>query len=550
MNTPVRATVLVFFCLFAVGLDAAEPPAIERVNPPGMQRGTACDVKLVGKPGDGPLRVWSDLNQLKFEFTESFDGAKVTAPSDATPGIHWCRFYNDHGATDLRAFFVGVIPESAETEPNNDITTAHAIDQPSLLINGVLDKAGEVDVYRVTVPAGRTLVASMQANTLLGSPMDAVLQVLDSQGTVVAQNDDDHAMDPQIALDVADAGTYFVRTFAFPSKPNSTIRLAGGATYIYRLTITSEAFVDFAVPAVVNPSQENALRLHGWNLSDEQRSVTLAPFAGERRSWIAEGLANALPVAGEDLNCTMEDESSPQSLTIGGSLTGCISTPGEEDVYEFTGMKGQKLTISAVSRSLYSQLDPVIIIRDSAGKTLKEVDDRSRGDLDAEAAVVLRADGQHSVTVTDRFAAGGMRYFYVLRCVETRPAFTATLTSSRLRMADDKPVEIPVAVSRANGFSEELTVSVSDLPAGVTVEPVVSAAKGDTAKSVTLKLTRSAEAQAFAGPVHVECRAESGSVQRAVAAIPNSVEKTSDVWLTVVAPEPTAAESDADTPKE
>lgn len=522
----------------------AEPPAIDRVSPPGVQRGTTAEVKLPGKPGDGPLKVWSNHSQLTFEFTEKYDGAKVTAPPDATPGLHWLRFYNDHGATELRPFFVGVVPEVSETEPNNEVTAAQAIEMPSVLINGVLEKAGEVDTFVVNVAAEKTLVASMQANSQLGSPMDAVLQVLNERGTVVAQNDDDHAMDPQIAFSVPAEGKYFVRTFAFPSAPNSTIRLAGGATYIYRLTVTSEAFVDHVVPAVVDSSKTNTVRINGWNLSDQQRSVEIAPFADSNTSWIAGDFSNAFAVTADGTSGDSESEASPQPLAISGSITGCISESGDEDVYEIQGKKGQKLTISAACRSLYSQLDPVVIVRDSAGKILKEADDRSRSDLDSEAAVTLRADGQYSVTITDRYGEGGERYFYILRCVETTPSFRATVTGNAFVLKDDNPLETPVAIARANGFSEKLTITVTDLPEGVSVEPADSAKDGDTAKKVTLKLTRSADAKGFSGPIRVVCRTESGTEQLAESAIPNSAEMTGEFWLTVVAAtEPKADEA-------
>ena len=40
-----------------------------------------------------------------------------------------------------------------------------------------------------------------------------------------------------------DDGTYVVRLFAFPSVPDASVRFAGGERFIYRLTLTTGAFV-------------------------------------------------------------------------------------------------------------------------------------------------------------------------------------------------------------------------------------------------------------------------------------------------------------------
>ena len=188
----------VLLILSSTRITAGEAPATSGVAPPGIQLGTTAEVKLSGKPGDGSLKVWSSRPGITWDVSEKGDTAKVTAGADAVPGLYWIRFYNQFGATELRPFFVGVIPEIAEAEPNNTLAEAQAIDKPSVLINGVLHKTGEVDIWSVDVPAGKTIVASMQANSKLGSPMDGVLQILDPKGTVVAQNDDDHGFDPLV----------------------------------------------------------------------------------------------------------------------------------------------------------------------------------------------------------------------------------------------------------------------------------------------------------------------------------------------------------------
>ena len=76
----------------------------------------------------------------------------------------------------------------------------------------------------MTLKRGQTLVAALKGHRL-GSPMDAVLQVVSPAGFVLSQNDDGAGLDPRLVFEATEAGRYVVRGFAFPSEPNSTIGL-------------------------------------------------------------------------------------------------------------------------------------------------------------------------------------------------------------------------------------------------------------------------------------------------------------------------------------
>lgn len=510
-------------------LHAAEAPKITRLSPPGMQRGTTAEIKLIGKPGDGKLQLDLKSEQLKFEISEKMDAATVTASEDVTPGVHWLRFYNEFGATELLPFFVGMIPEVAETEPNQEYSSAQAIENASVIINGVLDKSADVDVFSVPLKAGQTLVASVMANRELGSPMDAVLQLLDPNGTVLVHNDDDHAFDPQIAFTATTDGTYHVRIFAFPSAPNSTIRLANGADYVYRLTLTTEAFVDYTIPLCVAAESDQTVTLHGWNFG-ENVSVSV-PMAAD--PFVIPNANNVFSIEKTSVP-SLSERDAVESLKLPSCVTGVIDAEKQKDTFKFQAVKGEKWTFQVHARRYHSLLDPVVKVTDDAGAVLKESDDRDREDRDAEALVVFKKDGTHQVTITDRYAHGGERFFYLLSCLKTEPDFEATLNATHFELSD-KPLEIAVAINRKNGFAEEVTVQAVELPDGVTAEAVVSEPKGDTSKSVTLKLTRTDTAQSFSGPIRIACEGESGVKRLATIQIPNSNTTLDDPWLTVLA---------------
>ena len=45
---------------------------------------------------------------------------KVAVAKDAVPGVYWLRAYNAEGASGLRPFLVGTLPEVMEKEPNDE----------------------------------------------------------------------------------------------------------------------------------------------------------------------------------------------------------------------------------------------------------------------------------------------------------------------------------------------------------------------------------------------------------------------------------------------
>jgi len=483
---------------------AADPPVLERLVPAGGQRGTTVTAKLVGKPGEGNIRLQSDSSGLLFRLGEKRDSVEIEIAAEAAPGVHLLRLCNDAGASELRPFIVGILPEQQESEPNGRLSEATTVVSSAATVNGVLEKAGDVDSWAVSLEAGQTLVASLTASRILGSPMDGVLQIVDGRGTVVAQNDDDCSMDPLVTYTAAAAGTWYVRVFAFPAAPNSTIGFAGGADYVYRLTVGAQPFVHHAMPLVRQQGGgELRLQLHGWNLAVQEavlgagQNVLTGQFAQPWRVY-----ETAEPVLLEQ----QLPERVLKSLPV--AICGCLEQPGA-DVFLLELKKGQRLSLTAEVRRFASLLDPVLSVRDATGRVLKEADDVDGGNPDASLDITAPADGQFEVRIQDRFLGHGDRWHYVLRCRETVSECRLTVQGTAWTLPADKSLEIPVAVERRNGFADVLTLQVSGLPEGVTAEPVSSAKDGDTAKAVTLKIAGKLPA-VWSGEIRLTGRTEDG----------------------------------------
>src|SRR4029077_11851714 len=110
----------------------------------------------------------------------------ICVAADAEPGVRWVRVYDEEGATSLRPFILGTLPEIVESEPNDDPQPPQLIGLASSTVNGRLSPSGDVDGYSVSLDRGQKLVADLEASRHLGSPMDAVLQVVSATGFVLA----------------------------------------------------------------------------------------------------------------------------------------------------------------------------------------------------------------------------------------------------------------------------------------------------------------------------------------------------------------------------
>ena len=476
----------------------ADAPKVDRLFPPGGRTGTTVDVKFAGNPGSGSLRGWSARNELQVSVSEKNDAAKIEIPESASPGLHWLRLYNEYGATELMPFVVGLIPELSEAEPNNSMEASQPVAAPSITVNGVLQKSGDVDVYSFDLQKAQTLIASVDAHRSLASPVDIVMQILDAAGTVVAHNDDDHGLDPQIVFSARQSGWYHIRIFGFPATPNKTIRLAGATSYVYRLTLTTGAFVDHTEPLSLPARQEGAVRLHGWNLesdtaSAEQQDPLPGKNADEAPFVVAHDitLPAFIPVA--QYPVTTEESALDQPLSLPFAVTGHISESDERDVFTLIGAKHQSITLAVRARSHWSLLDPVLTVIRPNGKVLKEYDDASREDLDIETTVKLPEDGTYSIALTDRYGDGGNRYFYEMTASEPRPGFRVSTVKTAFTFKAKEPLTIPVKVDRNNGFAESIDFAVRGLPEGVEFQTGASHPEGDTSTAVKITLHRQSD---------------------------------------------------------
>jgi hypothetical protein len=180
---------------------------------------------------------------------------KLTLPAiQREPGVQLIDIVEPPSLSNRALFAVDTLPEVLEAEPNDGRDTAQKL-SPPLIVNGRIDRSGDVDVFHFEGRAGGRIVAEVQARRL-NSPLDSWLELTDANGKQLAVNDDNedrgsglttHHADARICFTLPEGGTHFIRLKDAQNK--------GGAAYAYRLRVSARR-PDFELRAV--PSSLNA----------------------------------------------------------------------------------------------------------------------------------------------------------------------------------------------------------------------------------------------------------------------------------------------------
>ncbi len=486
-------------------LRAADGPKVQRSLPVGGMIGKTHEVVLTGTFPTWPVKTWTDSTDLTIQPLEASGKLSIAVSADAKPGVRYFRVYDANGASGLLPFIVDQCEDAIEAEPNDHYNKAQAVEKLPISIHGCLEKNGDVDTYQVTLAQGQTLVASLDGQRYLNSPMDADLQVLTARGVVLAQQMDHHGLDPELHFTAPSDGVYLIRVLAFPDTPNSTIAFAGGEKFVYRLMLTHSAYLQRTVPACLSNQRENALQLFGVNFGGEGKSVTVpAVTAAVQHSNLSlpgmQGFLD-LPVTAGAIFLDAEPNSSqqPQSIGVPSITTGMIDTAKDQDAFVFSSPASRRWRIAVDAKSIGSSLDAVLTVSNNEGKQLATNDDVGE-DRDPSLSFVAPAEGKFTVAVHDMYREGGPKHWYRLSIEPEAADYSISVASDVFIGKVNQPIEITVTVARTLDYAGEITIGPeNELMPGV--RPQVLSKKGDdSAKSVKLTIQSSA---AYSGPIRI-----------------------------------------------
>jgi len=204
-------------------------------------------------------------------------------PLDTKPGgdsIRQAKYQKGKKCSNPVPYAVDSLPECSEIESNDTTRNAQRIDLPRI-INGRMDKPGDIDVFSFRALAGEKIAVEVYGRRL-NSPLDSLLRLTDASGKVLELNDDymlkeehlhtnmmglvTHHADSYLMAEIPQAGTYYVHL--------TDTQRHGGDAFGYRLRIAA-AQRDFALrvaPSSISsraggvvPISMHALRKDGYD---------------------------------------------------------------------------------------------------------------------------------------------------------------------------------------------------------------------------------------------------------------------------------------------
>ncbi len=424
-------------------------PYLDYVFPAGGNPGQTIEIELGGLNGfegasglviDGPPGIAVEEVQKPTHDTVK---ARIKIAADAAPGRRLLRVAGGSaGLTNERPFFVGKLPEQIEAEPNTSPEQPQTVAIP-VIINARLQAKLDIDCFRFDGKAGQSIVAAVLAHGMDSTVresfnkgfLDTSLELLDSQGQILAAAEDTVGLDPVIHLRLPADGSYIVRVKA--------VAYAGARSAVYRLTLGEVPYVTSVFPTGGQRGQTIAVELDGPNVpAGTRQQVTIAaddPFPlQDLLSELPGGSPQVLTLVRGDLPESLEaepnnDRAVAGALAMSSTVNGRFEQPADEDWYRFTAEAGKGVILQTLAqRHLRAPVDTAIEVYDSAGKKLAENDDSQlfMGQVwhdfeSADSRLIFQppASGDYFVRVTCGSGIFGKQSVYRLTLTPLEPDF-------------------------------------------------------------------------------------------------------------------------------
>ena len=547
-------------------------PVLTSVFPAGVEAGGSAIVALEGTA----LEEISELRSTAPGFTAERDSdAKkpgirfvVTVPDTTPPGLYDLRAVCKHGVSSPRTFVVSRLAEHLEADPpaatastktpTPDVGVPENTIALDSVVNGKIEKPGDVDRFRFTAAAGERIVVECWASRI-DSQLRPVLELYDARGIRLAVNRGYHGTDSLLDFTTPAAGDYEVRLF--------DLTFAGGAAHFYRLDFDTRPRVEFALPCVVERGKPAQLTLHGRNLAAPSATKSVSPISTSTPASLDVSTAAIIaPQAAEPFVAVKRQPAQfavdafayhhpgshlPQLIALSDvpvvknhaghdtretalplpvpcEVSGLLDATTGRHWYALTAKRGEVFWLEAFAERLGSPLDLELAILTAdtqqelshfSGEHTDLGGDRfSTAHSDPAGRWVAPADGVFPIFVRDVIVGSSPdpRRVYRLSVRREEPDFALAVVSRRtdqpagLNIPRDGREMLEVLVERRRGLTGPIHVSAADLPPGVECPDVWIGPEQDRAPLI---FTAAGEAASYAGAIQIIGRYESAGVK-------------------------------------
>ncbi|MFN0170942.1 MAG: hypothetical protein ACKV22_31380 [Bryobacteraceae bacterium] len=531
-------------------LMAAEPtplqplvPQVEQVYPQGWTAGESAQVTLWGNFLDHAQSLVFDSDDVSGSILESSftrTNIMIRTAANAKLGLRSLRLLSPRGTSNRFHFRVTGWRSVLEQEPNDDTEQAQSISQETS-INGVVLDTNDSDFYRLHAKKGEVIAFSVllgrNGYATGGEIGNVTLTLLDASGRRIDSNFSHFIWDPYFQHTFNSDGDYFIvvdharlavtcfvnecenrrlgETYQLvigrAPAPWSLWPPAGGRGASLEATLTAD-FIDRTTPLVLSGRGVTGSIISERSSGVYRVAIKVDPLAalGLHLLTLPERSGTGIPLAFTVYENEPRTESEPNDtleksnpIAVPTVLVGRVDQPGDVDSFLFQANEGERLTFQIEARRIGSEmLDPHLALLAADGDIVALNDDaksfsnpRNRDSkLDIQipyAPNCAKRSDRFFVQVRDNSRHAGDSSFYVLTVRKQKPDFSLGLTSDRVFIARGGTLAVPVALRRAEGFVEQVTVEAEGLPAGVTAKRLLIKATEESGK---LELSASPEA--------------------------------------------------------
>jgi hypothetical protein len=377
------------------------PPALSRISPAGMERGTTAIFKLEGRgliagrallfdtPGFTAkivnvtalheeikaARAGVDLEAAVPLGVKSEAQVELTVSKDVEPGIHWFRIATPNGTSNMLPLAVGSLKEVQQQRNSSD---PQQVDLPATIV-GAVSAVGEVNSYSFEGKAGQEMVFQVVASRL-DSQLESLLVLRDSSGEEIARAGE-YLREPDAIL-VAKLPKDGKYTLSISDREEK-----GGWDYFYQLNAGPLPYVTGWFPLGVREGKPAMVSIEGVNLGDVKQVEVRPPARVD--GWTTLPLTVATPsgpllnkprIGVGDVPEVFEKEpndtpSQAEAVSLPVTINGHIDNPNaakhaDDDYFRIHAGKGQHLVIEVAAARLGSPLDSVVEVLDSRGNAV------------------------------------------------------------------------------------------------------------------------------------------------------------------------------------
>jgi len=488
----------------------ANPPVLSYLFPSGGQRGSDVQLRVgglflhansqfeilgTGVSLQSPLKripfLWFDgplLTLNESQQTEDYPkelSTLVRIDKDAPLSKRLARVWNSEGVHGGLKFELGDFPEIIEKESEHyHLPTPISL---PITINGRIYPKNDFDDYQIKLIKGETIDAFVSAEKL-GSPLDARLEILNSKGEIIADNDDASGVDPALVFTAPIDDLYLVRIRESSGK--------GSPAHVYRLSVSKNPIIKAAYPIGARNGSNTKFEIIGSNLNYS----TLELKVSDRIGYQAFPGSNLLIDVGNAPEY-LENSTGVNSFAINSfpcAINGRILKFDECDFWQLELEAGQKLEFESRGLALGSPCRPKISLSDAMGNEL--ISAISTSELDPVLLFNTPAKGKYTLKITEEIPArAGPTFTYrILVHTETSKKPRIHFVESSVSVLRGAEGTLNLKIERPPGFDSKVDLSFGTLPKGIVIiPPQPFIAKGSNQVSVKIKANPETKIDSF-----------------------------------------------------